>query len=957
MKKIYFLFFVSLLSFFASNAQGNRPSAPCVPTNNVYSIVACNQFAWHGDTYFESGDYTYSYDNESGCPSVDTLHLRVVSTTNLFVEVTSCDSYSWHGETYTESGDYYKEYYNSNGCLSLDTLRLTINLGITTEYPGTTEGCDSLTIDWGDTSATFYAHGSDTSGTWLIHDTTEFGCDNDRVAHFTIYTHSVVDIDTSACESLVLPWSDIADSTGTYSYNYNSASIHGCDSIVNYHITIFHSNDTTISPVQNCDTFYFPAEWQIDPLTSDTTIYHTFSNVHGCDSVVKYEVTINHSVYRTVDTARCTRITLHGTRIDESRTFEYHVPRASNCDSIIIYNVTITNKYRLPEVEGCDSVEVVFGDTSYFVNQTRDYIKRYTNITGTCNDSIVLIHAVVHHSNQVAIDTTVCNGMYLPWGGSLVDSSGSFSYTYSNEFGCDSVVTYNVTVNYSSYSTPVIVSACDDFYVLPWGDTAYLEIGFIDPAFTHMYQNIHGCDSLVTYIVHFNKPYLNSLDEINQCDSVILPWGVTVYETGDYSRRYHMINNNTYPEFYCDSIVSVHVNITNHFEGEPVFGCDSVLLTFGTDTSYYVYQSGTYEHRSIRQGECDNVLRIHATINNSTYLDVRSECDSARLPWGEYIYASAGGFEFHTVNQYGCDSVVYSNITVNYSTSTSYSAVGCDSLVLPWGTVAHSTDSYSHTYSTVNGCDSVVTAQVTINQSSAPSTELATACGSFELPWGETASASGLYPHTYSNVSGCDSIVTYDVTIKPLAQSSFSASNCDSYELPWGETVTESGIYPHTYDAAGSNGCDSVVTADITVNHNSSSATDVTVIGFYSWNGTEYTNSGTYYYPYTSGDGCPSVDTLRLTIIPGNVLVTPNPSTGVFYVTYMDRMNGVSSPSQLTIYDSKGARVYNAAFPHAFGTAIRMRVDLSNHPSGVYHIEVTDAAGERLQTGKAIIAK
>ena len=85
-----------------------------------------------------------------------------------------------------------------------------------------------------------------------------------------------------------------------------------------------------------------------------------------------------------------------------------------------------------------------------------------------------------------------------------------------------------------------------------------------------------------------------------------------------------------------------------------------------------------------------------------------------------------------------------------------------------------------------------------------------------------------------------------------------------------------------------------------------------------------------------------------------SLFIFPNPNRGLFQVRYNDKLNGVSNPRTLTIYDSKGARVYKQAFNvnTPFG---KMEVDLRHVASGIYFVELTDAAGERLKAGKVII--
>jgi subtilisin-like proprotein convertase family protein len=85
-----------------------------------------------------------------------------------------------------------------------------------------------------------------------------------------------------------------------------------------------------------------------------------------------------------------------------------------------------------------------------------------------------------------------------------------------------------------------------------------------------------------------------------------------------------------------------------------------------------------------------------------------------------------------------------------------------------------------------------------------------------------------------------------------------------------------------------------------------------------------------------------------------NLFIYPNPNTGVFQVRYNDKNNGVTKTRNVTIYDSKGSRVYNKAFANVTGFN-RMDINLSGQPRGVYFVEVTDVAGKRLQTGRVVI--
>src|SRR5881398_3053863 len=75
---------------------------------------------------------------------------------------------------------------------------------------------------------------------------------------------------------------------------------------------------------------------------------------------------------------------------------------------------------------------------------------------------------------------------------------------------------------------------------------------------------------------------------------------------------------------------------------------------------------------------------------------------------------------------------------------------------------------------------------------------------------------------------------------------------------------TTSGDY--TFPYSNGDGCPSVDTLHLTINYGTHNSDTQVAYESYTWHGTPYTTSGTYTFPYSNGDGCPSVDTLHLTI-------------------------------------------------------------------------------------------
>ena len=255
------------------------------------------------------------------------------------------------------------------------------------------------------------------------------------------------------------------------------------------------------------------------------------------------------------------------------------------------------------------------------------------------------------------------------------------------------------------------------------------------------------------------------------------------------------------------------------------------------------------------------------TYSATTY-DTICPSDFPYMWRGIYIY-TAGTRSDTLQTQHGCDSVVTLVLTVNPTyTVTDTQTVCQNELPYVWNGVSFYEAKTKHvTLQTVDGCDSVVYMTLNVNPTYNTPIEATICQGTSYHFFGQPLEYAGEYTHTLQSVNGCDSVITLTLNVNPMYSTEVYDTICEgeSYDF-FGQTLTQAGGYIH--NAQTVNGCDSVITLTLTVNHPAHTAVTETACGSYSWHGTTYTTSGTYLYSHEDANGCTQVDTLHLTIHP-----------------------------------------------------------------------------------------
>jgi gliding motility-associated-like protein len=141
------------------------------------------------------------------------------------------------------------------------------------------------------------------------------------------------------------------------------------------------------------------------------------------------------------------------------------------------------------------------------------------------------------------------------------------------------------------------------------------------------------------------------------------------------------------------------------------------------------------------------------------------------------------------------------------------------------------------------------------------------ACGSYTAPDSQVFNTSGNYSVVIPNSQGCDSTISLNLTIQQPSSSAITIDTCDSYTAPDGAIYNSSGIYSATIPNAV--GCDSVITINLTILNSSSSTLAPTACGSYTApDGTVHTTSGTFTSVIPNAVGCDSTITVNLIVNP-----------------------------------------------------------------------------------------
>ena len=402
----------------------------------------------------------------------------------------------------------------------------------------------------------------------------------------------------------------------THFYTYQSTN--GCDSIVQYDLTITKAPEETRAPVTICSGDSYPLGDKVFTTSGPKQVF--IRELDSCFTSVRFDLIVKDPIETPIIVTRCDNdppFAIWDTIATETSIFSRVFTAADGCDSTVIVDLTV-----LPSLDTllfdtlCAEDVYPIGDTIFAATGTHIYVFEEGSVNGC--DSTVTVDLLVKEEIVEMIPLDVCRGDVLPIDQDIVtldripdtDSVGTVNITGTaiSVNGCDSTIFYAITVNPTHY-TNIDTMLCFDESITIGGN-----VFFSNTANIITLTNQYGCDSIVDYIVRstatkpieftFQQELCPETDDLFIGDSLIS-------ETGHYEI--------ILPSYQgCDSLVIADIiahkieDLTHEYEDVLCTGTvyDKIEGRFLTEGGMYVF-----DHLESASTGCDSIIILNLIEN------------------------------------------------------------------------------------------------------------------------------------------------------------------------------------------------------------------------------------------------------------------------------------------------------------------------------------------------------
>ena len=873
-------------------------------SSSIINETICNNqtYLFNGENLNTAGTYIDTFINSNGCDSVVTLNLIIHPTTTGSDVVTICtgQTYLFNGEVLNATGIYFDTIVNSFGCDSFLTLYLNVSeiitayqtisvcspntvhvgshtysiSGIYNDTSSTSAGCDSVIVttveiiptSTGTINATicsnqaylFNGVNRNTAGTYLDTFTNYIGCDSVVTLNLIVNPTSTGTINATICSNQTYLFNgENLNAAGSYTDTFINSN--GCDSLVTLNLTVRPTSSSIINAIIcSNQTYLFNGE----NLNIAGSYIDTFISSNGCDSVVTLNLTIHPTTSGSFTINRCTGQTylFNGEVLNATGIYFDTIVNSFGCDSFLTLYLNVSEIITAYQtISVCSPNTVHVGSHTYSISG----IYNDTSSTNAGCDSVIVTTVEIIPTSTGTINATICSNQAYLFNGINRNTAGTYLDTFNNYRGCDSVVTLNLIVNPTSTGT-INATICSNQTYLFNGENLNAA-----GSYTDTFINSNGCDSLVTLNLTVRPTSSSIINAIICSNQTYLFNGENLNIAGSYIDTF--INSNG-----CDSVVTLNLTIHPTTSGSfTINRCTGQTYLFNGEV---LNVTGVYRDTITNIFGCDSFLTLN--LNITTIIEASqtiSVCSPNTVHVGSHIYSISGIYNDTSSTSAGCDSVIVTTVEIIPISTVSINVTICsDQSYLFNGVIRNTTGSYLDTFINYRGCDSVVTLHLTVNPTSI-STINATICSDQTYLFnGININATGSYLDTFINYSGCDSVVTLNLNVRPTSTAIINATICSNHTYLFnGVNLNTTGLYIDTF--ISSNGCDSVVTLNLIVNPISSGSYSLNICTgqTYLFNGILLSATGLYRDTISNSFGCDSFLTLNL-IVSSIIEVTQN---------------------------------------------------------------------------------
>ncbi len=671
-----------------------------------------------------------------------------------------------------------------------------------------------------------------------------------RKTKVTVLPKAAKSIQLAACPGKTVSYNGNSLAAGSTS-NFTFSAANGCDSVVTVAV-VAKQNSTGALNLKACQNKTVAYGGQ--NLAPNTSTLFTLTNAAGCDSLLTVNVSSLPIFNTSLNLQACAgkSVVFAGQTLAAGTTTPVVLMSVAGCDSTVAVTVqALPNFSSALTLQTCPNKKVNYASQQLAANTTTPITLKAKN---GC-DSVVTVSVVELAILTSTVNAKACTGTTFPYNGQNLAPNSTTNFTFQSTLGCDSIVTVNVA-EIQKFTTVIDRTACAGQSITHNGQSIAAGTSKIFNFTTAL-----GCDSVVTVNVA-SLPTFSSAKKIRTCPGQPVSFAGQNFQPGSVTPVVLAAANG------CDSTVTLtveaiqvapsSVNLTA-CKGETVFfggknlapgttevfkffsfeGCDSLvtvtvgeLPTFSSDVKLQACQgfSASYNGQMLAPGTnldftfqakngCDSV--VHVTVEEvagyTTTLPLKVCPGKTAAYQGQNLaIGSVTPFKFTATG--GCDSTVTVTVSALPTSASSLILKACpNESVLFHGQnlLAGTTTPVVLTGS--NGCDSTVTVNVQTLPILTKTVDLTACIGGTATYAGENLAPGTQKDFIFkSSVTGCDSIVTVNVTALPPKTSALTLKTCAGVSVNFaGQTLAPGSVTPILLTTPA--GCDSTVTVSVVI--------------------------------------------------------------------------------------------------------------------------------------------